>query len=61
MGDVHDTSLKKELETFKNFLVNSEVEIGRHGVFNFAMDNLNGKFLSEKLTLFLAVSNVHRS
>ena len=49
MGDVDDSSLKEELETCKPFLVDSEMENGRHRIYNFAMDNLDRKYLLEKL------------
>ena len=48
MGD-DDNGLKVELEACKDFLVDSEMESGRHRVFNFVMDTLNAKFLLEKL------------
>ena len=36
MGDTDDNSLKEEKETCKHFLVNSQMENGRHRVSNFA-------------------------
>ena len=40
MGDVDDKSLKEELERCKHFLIDSEMEKGRHNVFNFVTDTL---------------------
>ena len=52
-GDVDDNSLKGELETFKHFLVDNEMEKGKQKVFNFVMDILEPKNLSEKLDVVL--------
>ena len=49
MGDVDDDSLKEELETCKHFLVDSEMENGRHRVYNIAIESLDPKYLLEKL------------
>ena len=49
MGPIDDNSLKEELETCKHFLVESNMQIGRHRVFDFAMDTLDQKILLEKL------------
>ena len=45
MEDVDENSLKEKLETCKHFLVDSEIENGRHQVYNIAMDTLDPKFL----------------
>ena len=60
MGDVYDNSLKEELETCKHFLVDSEMENGRHRAFNFARDTLDPKFFFEILD-DVFVSNVQLS
>ena len=48
-GDVDDNSLEEQLENCKHFLVDSEVEKGRHSVWMLAMDTLNPEYLLEKL------------
>ena len=48
VGVVDENSLKEELKTCKHFLVVSEMEIGRHRVYNFAMDFLDPKYLFKK-------------
>ena len=53
MRDVDDKSLKEELGTCKQFLVDSEMENGRHRVYNFAVDILDTKYLLEKLDVAL--------
>ena len=37
--DVDDQSLREELQSCRHFLVDSEIQKGRHSVFNFAVDN----------------------
>ena len=49
MVDVGDKSLKEESETWKHFLLDSEIENGRHRVYNFAKDSLDPKHLLENL------------
>ena len=49
LGDVVDKSLKEKLETCNHFLEDSEIENGRHRVYNFAMDSLHPGDLLEKL------------
>ena len=49
MGDVDDNSLKKELKTSSHFLVDSDMENGRHRFYNVVMDTLEAKYLLEKL------------
>ena len=47
VGDVDDQSLREELQSCRQFLVESEIEKGRHSVFNFAATTLQLK-LSKK-------------
>ena len=49
MGDVDDQSLREELQSCKHFLVDSEIQKGRHSVFNFAINNLTAQVIEEKL------------
>ena len=49
MGDVDDQSLREELQSCRHFLVDSELQKGRHSVFNFAVNNLTGQVIEEKL------------
>ena len=49
MGDVDDQSLREELQSCRHFLVDSEMEKGRHSVFNFAVNNLTAQVIEEKL------------
>ena len=39
VGDVDDQSLREEMESCKHFLTDTEMENGRHRVFNFAMSS----------------------
>ena len=41
VGDVDDQSLREELESCKHFLTHTEMENGRHRVFNFAMPSFD--------------------
>ena len=41
MGDVDDQSLREELESCKHFLSDTEMDIGRHRVFNFPMSSFD--------------------
>ena len=47
--DVDDRQLKEELETCKHFLTDTETEIGRHRVFNFALSSFDISLLNDKL------------
>ena len=58
MGDVDDNCLKDELETCKHFLVDSEIDSGRHRIYNFPMDAGDPKYLSEKLDILFDSLNV---
>ena len=49
VGDVDDQSLREELQSCKHFLVDSEIQKGRHSVFNFAVNNLTAQVIEEKL------------
>ena len=49
VGAVDDQSLREELESCKHFLSDTEMENGRHRVFNFAMSSLNMSLLNDKL------------
>ena len=49
VGHVHDQSLGDELESFKHFLTETEMENGRHRVFNFAMSSFDIPLLNDKL------------
>ena len=41
--------LKEELSAWQHFLLNTEMENGRHKVFNFQMSKLDTKIINEKL------------
>ena len=49
VGDVDDQSLREQLQSCKHFLVDSEIQKGRHSVFNFAVNNLTAQVIEEKL------------
>ena len=49
VGDVDDQSLREEMESCKHFLTDSEMESGRHRVFNFAMSSFDFSSLNDKL------------
>ena len=49
MGDVDGQSLREELESCKYFLTDTEMENGRHRVFNFAMSSFEMSLLNDKL------------
>ena len=49
VGDVDDQSLREELESSKHFLSDTEVENGRHRVFNFAMSSFDISLLNDKV------------
>ena len=53
VGDVDDQSLREELQSCRNFLVDSEIQKGRHSVFNFAVNNLTAQVIEEKLDCVL--------
>ena len=47
--DVDDQSLREELVSCKHFLTDTEMENGRHRVFNFAMSSFDMSLLNDKL------------
>ena len=49
VGDVDDQSLREELQSCRHFLVDFEIQKGRHSVFNFAVNNLTAQVIEEKL------------
>ena len=49
VGDVDDQSLREELQSCRHFLGDSEIQKGRHSVFNFAVNNLTTQVIEEKL------------
>ena len=49
VGDVDDQSLREELQSCGNFLVDSEIQKGRNSVFFFAVNNLTAQVIEEKL------------
>ena len=49
VGDVDDQSLREELRSCRHFLADSEVQKGRHSLFNFAINNLTAQVFEEKL------------
>ena len=49
VGDVDDQSLREELQSCRHFLVDSEIQKGRHSVFIFAVNNLAAQVIEEKL------------
>ena len=49
VGDFDDQRLREELESCKHFLTDTEMENGRHRVFNFAMSSFDMSLLNDKL------------
>ena len=49
VGDVDGQSLREELQSCRYFLVDSEIQKGRHSVFNFVVNNLTAQVIEEKL------------
>ena len=49
VGDVEDESLREELESCKHFLTDTEMENGRHRVFNLAMSSFDMSLLNDIL------------
>ena len=49
VGDVGDQSLREELESCTHILTDTEMENGRHRVFNFAMSSFDMSLLIDKL------------
>ena len=48
-GAVDDQSLREELETCKHFLSDTEMEIGRQRLFNFAMSSFDVSLINDEL------------
>ena len=46
-----DADLKEELQACQHFFVDSELEKGRHRVFNFAMSTFDNSLFNKKLDL----------
>ena len=46
-----DADLKEELQACQHFLVDSELEKGRHRVFNFTMSTFDNSLITKKLDL----------
>ena len=53
VGVVDDQSLREELQSCRHFLVDSEIQKWRHGVFIFAVNNLTAPVFEEKLDCVL--------
>ena len=49
VGDVEDRSLREELESCNHFLIDTEMENGRHRVSNFGMSSFSISLLNDKL------------
>ena len=49
VGAVDDQSLREQLESCKHFLKDTEMENGRHRLFNFAMSSFDVSLLNDKL------------
>ena len=49
VGDVNDQSLREELQSCKHFSTDTEMENGRHRVFNFVMSTFDLSLLNDKL------------
>ena len=49
VGDVDDQRLREELQSCRHFLVDSEIQKGRHSVFNFTVNNLTAQVIEEKM------------
>ena len=47
VGDVDDQSLREEFQSCRHFLVDSDIQKGRHSVFNFAVNNLTAQVIEE--------------
>ena len=53
VGDVDDQILREELQSCRRLLVDSEIQKGRHTVFNFAVIKLTAQVIKEKLDCVL--------
>ena len=52
VGDVDDQSLREELQSCRHFLVDSEIQKGKHSVFKFVVNNLTAQVIKENLITF---------
>ena len=48
-GPRYDRSLEEELQSCRHFLVDSELQKGRHSVFNFVVSNFTAQVIEDKL------------
>ena len=55
VGDVEDHRLREELRSCHHFLVDSELEIARHKVFNYALETLNETIVNQKRDHFSTI------
>ena len=53
MGGVDNQCLREELQSCRHFLVDSEIQKGKHSVFKFAVNNLTAQVIKEKLNRVL--------
>ena len=53
VGDVDDQSLREELQSCRQFLVDSGIQKGRHSVFSLAVNNITAQVSEEKLNRVL--------
>ena len=51
VGDVDGQSLREELQSYRHFLDDSEIQNGRHSVLNFAVNNFTAQVIEEKFGL----------
>ena len=49
LADADDKSLEEKLQSHRHFLVDSELQKGRHSVLNFVVNNLRAQVIEEKL------------
>ena len=49
VGDVDDQSLREKLQSCRHFLLDSEIQKGRHSMFTFNVNNLTAQVIEEKL------------
>ena len=49
LGDIDDQSLREEVQSCRHFLVDAEIQKGKHSVFNFAVNSLTAQVIEEKL------------
>ena len=49
VGDFDDQSLREQLQSCRHLLVDSDIQKGRHSVFNFVVNNLKAQVIEEKM------------